>query len=198
MRICSSRATRFAVGSPARITYWLKKPAQNLKLEILDAQRTGDAVVRWRAAERPDEARGRAMAGEAGRAAARSPGAGARFGELRQLKDAAATTAATGGATRKKAADAGAAVRRPRMAAGVQRFTWDLQSTPVVHVPGHGAVGRDDQRSGRAAGHVSGAADRRRPAADAGVHGEEASVPQRHRRRPAGAVGSGAARFATR
>ena len=55
------------------------------------------------------------------------------------------------------------------MAAGVNRYTWDLNSTPVVSFPGHDPVGRDAERSDGAARRVHGAADGRRRDADAAV-----------------------------
>ena len=73
-------------------------------------------------------------AAEAGRGAAGAGSPAVRPQGSR--RDAAATKPQPAERTRKKAADAAAAGRRPAMTAGVQRFSWDLQSTPVVSFQG--------------------------------------------------------------
>jgi photosystem II stability/assembly factor-like uncharacterized protein len=106
-------ATRSA--TPARITYWLKKPAQKLTLEILDSR---GQVVRTFNGAMPSEGRGGAgRAGEAGAAAATG---------TNQM-----ATADDEGGGRGRGGPPTAS-----MAAGVQRFTWDLQYAPVTTFPG--------------------------------------------------------------
>jgi photosystem II stability/assembly factor-like uncharacterized protein len=105
-------AVRTAV--PARITYWLKKPVQNLKLDILDEK---GQLVRSFDGALPKEAGRAGGAGEAGRA-----GEAARGGT-----EAPASDDEEGGGRRPQTAS---------MAPGVQRFSWDLQSEPVVSFPG--------------------------------------------------------------
>src|SRR5262249_27597459 len=60
---------------PAKVTYWLKKPAQKLTLEILDS---GGRVVRTFEGAQPNQGRGRGRAGEASRAG--QPGQAGRAG----------------------------------------------------------------------------------------------------------------------
>ena len=121
-------ATRSAY--PAKITYWLKTPAQKMTLEILDA---GGQVVRTFNGAAPTEGRGRSGgapstgSGQAGRAG----GSGA----------AAATGAAAPADAEQPPVDdeeGGGRGRVPTapMAVGVQHFTWDLQYAPVTPFPG--------------------------------------------------------------
>ena len=137
-------ATRNAY--PAKITYWLKKPPQKLTLEILDA---GGQVVRTFNGAMPQAGRGGeagrpgqpapAEAGQAGRAgqaaAAPGPPADARAGG--QQPKAESTT--TADAEQPADDEEGGGRGRPptaSMAAGVQRFSWDLQYAPVAQFPG--------------------------------------------------------------
>jgi len=130
-------ATRSA--GPARITYWLKKPAQKLTLEILDGS---GQVVRTFAGAMPAAA-GAGRAGEAGRTG--GPGGASAPG------GAGAAAAATPAATNTAAAaqspappaddddeEGGGRGAPPTasMAAGVNRFAWDLQYQPVTRFPG--------------------------------------------------------------
>ena len=55
------------------------------------------------------------------------------------------------------------------MAAGINRFTWDLNSTGVVTFPGMILWGATQNGPAVLPGRVSGAADRRRRHADAAV-----------------------------
>jgi len=90
--------------TPARIAYWLKKPAQNLKLEILDGK---GQVVRSFDGAAPNAGRG---------------GRGRGEGEAPPSDD-----------------EEGFGRGRPQtasMVGGIQRFSWDLQSQPVVSFPG--------------------------------------------------------------
>ena len=150
-------------GSPARITYWLKKPAQNLKLEILDSrgQVCARSTARCRSRQRPRTRRGRLRAGRA--AATPAAGAAAATASGQALKGAAATKRQPAAARRRRRRR----TRPRRSAAGDDGRRAALHLGSAVDagrvVPGHGAVGRDAERTGRAAGHVSGAAHRRRP-----------------------------------
>jgi photosystem II stability/assembly factor-like uncharacterized protein len=119
---------------PAKLTYWLKKPAQKLTLEIVDAS---GRVIRTYNGAMSNAAPGRAgRAGEPGGAGvAGRAGGGARPGEA-----GAATTIAE---AEQPPADDDEGGGRGRggpptapMAAGVQRVTWDLQHAPVTSFPG--------------------------------------------------------------
>ncbi len=114
-----SDATRSAY--PAKITYWLKKPAQTLTLDILDG---GGQVIRTFQGAAPADGRGRA--GGAGR----SGGSG----------DAGAAAAAPNADPPADEDEGGGRGRggppTVPMAAGVHRFTWDLQHAPVTPFPG--------------------------------------------------------------
>ncbi len=145
---------------PARITYWLKKPVQSLKLEILDDK---GQVVRSFDGALPQAGRGENAAtgtaepatgagqpgvgqaaagqtGRAGQAASTNPaGQGGRSGAASQSGQAGA--AGRGGAEPPvpDEEEGGGRGNRPQtasMAPGVQRFSWDLQSEPVVSFPG--------------------------------------------------------------
>jgi hypothetical protein len=137
-------------GSPARFTYWLKKPAQNLKLEILDARgqvmRSFDGALPAAGTGRGRGDAASAAPSEAGRAAAGAPstlrepqgrpepGRGATSSG--QAEGRGGNEAATGGADEEEGGGRGRGGPPPAMTAGVQRFSWDLQSTPVVSFQG--------------------------------------------------------------
>jgi photosystem II stability/assembly factor-like uncharacterized protein len=113
--------------TPARITYWLKKPAEKLTLEILDS---GGQVIRSFNGALPTQGRG----GQAGTGRAGTPDA------------PPATTATTSAPADEPPTPSGEEEEgggRGRggpptasMAAGVQRFTWDLQYAPVTPFQG--------------------------------------------------------------
>ena len=116
-----SDATRSAY--PAKITYWLKKPAQKLTLDILDSK---GQIVRTFNGAAPGDGRGRS--GDAGRAG----GAGAAAGT-----DAPAAPATDPPADEEEGGGRGrGGPPTASMAAGVQRFTWDLQYAPVTPFQG--------------------------------------------------------------
>jgi photosystem II stability/assembly factor-like uncharacterized protein len=137
-------------GSPARFTYWLKKPAQNLKLEILDARgqvmRSFDGALPAAGTGRGRGDAASAAPSEAGRAATGAPstlrepqgrpepGRGATSSG--QAEGRGGNEAATGGADEEEGGGRGRGGPPPAMTAGVQRFSWDLQSTPVVSFQG--------------------------------------------------------------
>ncbi len=114
-------ATRNAY--PGKITYWLKKPAQKLTLDILDAQ---GRVVRTFNGALPNAGRG-GRAGQPG-----EPGRGGQPPETTTTADAEQPPPdEEEGGGRGRGGPPTAS-----MAAGVQRFTWDLQYAPVVSFPG--------------------------------------------------------------
>jgi photosystem II stability/assembly factor-like uncharacterized protein len=117
-------ATRSAY--PAKITYWLKTPAQKMTLEILDAS---GQVVRTFNGAAPTAGRG-GRAGGAGRAGA-AGGAG-RAGAAGTATDA---PPAEPPADDEEGGGRGRVPTAP-MAVGVQHFTWDLQYAPVTPFPG--------------------------------------------------------------
>jgi photosystem II stability/assembly factor-like uncharacterized protein len=114
-----SDATRSAY--PAKITYWLKKPAQKLTLEILDG---GGQVIRTFNGAAPN----------AGRGARGSQGAQGAQGAVAEAPanpnaDPPADEEEGGGRGR------GGPPTVP-LVAGVHHFTWDLQYAPVTPFPG--------------------------------------------------------------
>jgi photosystem II stability/assembly factor-like uncharacterized protein len=118
-----SDATRSAY--PAKITYWLKKPAQKATLEILD--NAGQVIRTFNGA--PPAAEGR---GGRGRGAEAPGAAGAQ---------AAGSAAPAPNADPPADEEEGGGRGRGgpptiSMAAGVQRFTWDLQYAPVTPFQG--------------------------------------------------------------
>jgi photosystem II stability/assembly factor-like uncharacterized protein len=142
--------------TPVTVTYWLKKPAQNLKLEFVDAR---GQVTRTINGALPTEggARGAGRAGEEGRAGqaggaggagragepGRGGGTGAAGGPGRSGGTGASGQAAGRGETASPTGEEEEGGGRGRgspptasMAAGVNRFVWDLQSEPVVSFPG--------------------------------------------------------------
>jgi photosystem II stability/assembly factor-like uncharacterized protein len=115
---------------PAKITYWLKQPPQKLTLEILDAR---GQVVRTFNGALPQAGRA-GQAGQAGRAGQAAPAgrAGTGTAETTTTADAEPPPADEDeGGGRGRGGPPTAS-----MAAGVQRFTWDLQYAPVTSFPG--------------------------------------------------------------
>jgi photosystem II stability/assembly factor-like uncharacterized protein len=113
----------------ATVTYLLKKPAQSLTLDILDSS---GQVVRSIPGAAPGTGRGAASAGGE-RPASAGPGrGGGEAGRSGQGETAAGTEAMPeegGGRGR------GGNPTAP-LAAGLNRFTWDLQHTPATMFPG--------------------------------------------------------------
>jgi hypothetical protein len=110
-------ATRSAY--PAKITYWLKKPAEKLTLEILDG---GGQVVRIFNGAAPNAGRG-------------SQGAqGARGAQAAAAPDAPAPNADPSG-DEEEGRGRGGPPTVP-MVAGIHHFNWDLQYAPVTPFPG--------------------------------------------------------------
>jgi photosystem II stability/assembly factor-like uncharacterized protein len=129
--------------SPAKLTYWTKKAPQKLTLEILDA--SGQVIRTFAGA--PPAARGAGAGRSDGAGGARGAGGaggagGSDAGRAGQAGQAASTTTADAEQPPAPADDEegggrgrGAPPTAP-MAAGVQRFTWDLQYAPVMQFPG--------------------------------------------------------------
>jgi len=115
--------------SPAKIAYFLKKAPQKLTLDILDER---GQVVRTFTGAPPQAGRG-GPAGQAGQAA--QAGRAAQAGQAGRSE-----TTTTGEAEQPPPDDEEGGGRGrvppPSMAAGVQRFTWDLQYAPVTQFPG--------------------------------------------------------------
>jgi len=133
-------------GGGATISYWLKKPAQNLKLEILDS---GGRVIRSIDGAMPKTpAAPGADAQAAGAQAAGTPGTTPAPSVPVTPSTAAvpgtpSTTAAPGtppaGEEQPQEDEDDFPRRGPQtasMAAGLQRFTWDVRHEPVVNFPG--------------------------------------------------------------
>ena len=117
-------ATRSAY--PAKITYWLKTPAQKLTLEILDG---GGQVIRTFNGAVPGEGRGERGRGAAGAAATGATAAAGAAEAPAPNADPAADEEEGGGRGR------GGPPTIP-MVAGVHHFTWDLQHAPVTPFQG--------------------------------------------------------------
>jgi hypothetical protein len=124
---------------PARITYWLKKPPQTMKLEILDPK---GQIVRSFEGAVPGAGRGRGRGDAAQQGDSRAPQTGdARSGQ----PSGRGGQASAGGAARgtegeipdeEEGGGRGAGPSTAPMAAGVQRFNWDVRYQPVVSFPG--------------------------------------------------------------
>jgi hypothetical protein len=108
---------------PAKMTFWLKKPAQKLTIEILDS--TGQVVRTFNGAA-PNEGRGRA--GGAG-GPGRSGAAGAAATPAPADADQPPADEEEGGRGR-------GAPPTASITAGVNRFNWDLQYAPVTPFQG--------------------------------------------------------------
>jgi hypothetical protein len=103
-----------------RISYWLKRPAKSLTLDILDAS---NQVVRTYTGTTPAEGRGRGAGRGSGEAA---PGTGAAEGggDETQGEGRGGGRGGRGGAT------------GPAMTPGLNTFTWDLQYAGPATFPG--------------------------------------------------------------
>jgi hypothetical protein len=100
----------------ARIDYWLKKPAQNLTLEIVDGK---GQIVRTIKGAPPRE------------------GGGGGRGERGRAEPPVDRPTPTGESDDEEGGGRGrGAPPTTSTAAGLQRFTWDLQAEPVVSFPG--------------------------------------------------------------
>jgi photosystem II stability/assembly factor-like uncharacterized protein len=118
-------ATRSAY--PAKITYWLKSPAQKLTLEILDG---GGQVIRTFNGAVPGAGRGaRGSQGSQG-----APGAPGALGAA--ATDAPAPNADPPGDDEEGGGRGRGGPPTVPMVAGVHHFNWDLQHAPVTPFPG--------------------------------------------------------------
>ncbi|HMF93077.1 MAG TPA: hypothetical protein VKE96_02230, partial [Vicinamibacterales bacterium] len=117
---------------PAKLTYWLRKQPQKLTLEILDSS---GGVIRSFEGALPQQGRGRAGgAGEVGRAGGAGQ-AGGRAGTGAASPTAADAEQAPTPPDDEEGGGRGR-VPPPSIAAGIQRFSWDLQYAPVTQFPG--------------------------------------------------------------
>jgi len=118
---------------PAKITYWLKKQPQKLTLDILDAN---GAVVRTFEGALPQAGRGRS----GGSGGSDTAGQAVQAGRAGPAGQAASTTTADAEQPPAPPDDEEGGGRGrvppPSIAAGVQRFTWDLQYAPVTPFQG--------------------------------------------------------------
>jgi photosystem II stability/assembly factor-like uncharacterized protein len=106
-------------GGAARISYWLKKPAQDLTIQILDAK---GQIVRTIKGAVPQQGRG-------GRGAGAVPPSNPNEPVDRY-------TATGGGDDEEGGGGRGRGPQTAAMGTGLQRFAWDLQSEPVIQFPG--------------------------------------------------------------
>jgi len=111
-------------GGTARIDYWLKKPAQDLTIQILDDK--GQVVRTIKGQARPSTGSGRA-GGEPARGEPVEPRANAN--EPVDRPTPTGENEEGGGRGR-------GGPQTTSMAAGLQRFAWDLQSEPVIGFQG--------------------------------------------------------------
>ena len=122
--------------APAKITYWLKKPAQKLTLEILDSN--GQVVRTFNGAVPGADGRGRGARGATDRGAA--GGAGGATGAGTATGAAVAPAPADAEQPPADEEEGGGRGRggppTASLAAGVNRFTWDLQYAPVTPFQG--------------------------------------------------------------
>jgi photosystem II stability/assembly factor-like uncharacterized protein len=119
-------------GGAARVSYWLKKPAQDLTIQIIDAKGQVVRTIKGRSSEAsrsggPGDAGGRGDAGQGD--------AGGR-GLNRPDQEPVDRPTPTGGADDEEGGGRGRGPQTASMAAGLQRFAWDLQSEPVLQFPG--------------------------------------------------------------
>jgi photosystem II stability/assembly factor-like uncharacterized protein len=118
-------------GGPVNIAYWLKKPAQKLTLEIVDSR---GQVVRSINGALPGAGRGGRGRGE--------PASGGQRGAAVDQPPARTTEAAARdeptptGESDEEGGGRGRGPQTTSTAAGVNRFSWDLLSEPVVTFQG--------------------------------------------------------------
>jgi len=180
-------------GGPARITYWLKRPAQNLTLEILDSNGQAIRTFAGRAGGSGESGGAGRSGGTGGSVVAGASGGAGAAGQPAAVATNTAAANTTAEAEQPPADEEEGGGRGADRVDGGRRDALQLGSAVRAGhgVPGHGALGRDDERSDRAPGHVPGAAHGGRPRDDAADHGEEASVLHGQRRGSARAVRAG-------
>ena len=152
----------------ATIAYLLKKPAQKLTLDILDAR---GQVVRTFAGRRSDRPR-RGGRGEDDAAPRRRRSGRCRSNaKLRHAGRSRGEPGCAAGGGRGR----GGAPTAP-MVAGLNRFTWDLRYAPATSFPGMVLWGGSVDGPAALARHLSGAPDGRRQAADPAARREAPSA----------------------
>jgi hypothetical protein len=112
-------------GGAESISYWLKKPAEKMTLDILDGK---GQVVRSFTGALPKPGRG----GPDGGAAAATPTGGA----AQAVPGEPAPTPEGGAPPGDDEEGGGRGAPPPSMTAGLQRFAWDLRAQPVVQFQG--------------------------------------------------------------
>jgi len=128
-------------GGPARITYWLKRPAQNLTLEILDSNGQAIRTFAGRAGGSGESGGAGRSGGTGGSVVAGASGGAGAAGQPAAVatNTAAANTTAEAEQPPADEEEGGGRGRGPltaSMAAGVTRFNWDLQYAPVTAFQG--------------------------------------------------------------
>ena len=128
-------------GGPARITYWLKRPAQNLTLEILDSNGQAIRTFAGRAGGSGESGGAGRSGGTGGSVVAGASGGAGAAGQPAAVatNTAAANTTAEAEQPPADEEEGGGRGRGPltaSMAAGVTRFNWDLQYAPVTPFQG--------------------------------------------------------------
>ena len=124
-------------GGPARISYWLKKPAQDLTIQIIDAQ--GKVVRTIKGAPPRQGGRGRGGAEQPSTSSGQEPSTGSdepstgsgQRGDQEPVDHPTPTGENEEGGGRGRGGP-----QTTAMTAGLQRFAWDLQSEPVLQFPG--------------------------------------------------------------
>jgi photosystem II stability/assembly factor-like uncharacterized protein len=129
-------ATRSAGG--ATISYWLKKPAQKMTLDIVDSK---GQVVRTFDGALPNAGRGGRGGAGRGAAAAGTGGATPEGGAAPAAAPGAVPGAPGETAAPPDEAEEGGGRGRggpptASIAEGLNKFTWDLQAQPVINFPG--------------------------------------------------------------
>jgi photosystem II stability/assembly factor-like uncharacterized protein len=126
----------------ATISYWLKKPAQNLKLEILDNQgrviRSIDGAMPKENAV-PGATTATPVAGTTGTTSVPSVPGTSSAASVPGTRPSSAAGAPAAGEEQPQEDEEDFPRRGPQtasMAAGLQRFTWDVRHEPVISFPG--------------------------------------------------------------
>jgi photosystem II stability/assembly factor-like uncharacterized protein len=125
-------------GNPATITYWLKKPAQKMTLDILDAN--GQVVRTYNGVVPIAEGRGDRPSGRSDQSSGRGDRPSGRGDQPSGRGDQPSGRSGRGAepeaADEEEGGGRGGPPTTAPMAAGVQRLRWDLQTQPVVNFPG--------------------------------------------------------------
>src|SRR5262249_24240483 len=115
---------------PAKLPYWLRKQPQKLTLEILDAS---GAVIRSFEGALP---RSPGRSGGPGGSGGSDVGQAGRAGQAGQPPNTTTPEAEQPPPPDEEEGGGRGRVPPPSIAAGIQRFNWDLQYAPVTQFPG--------------------------------------------------------------